>query len=105
MKPVSRICVLFFMALLLLPDGIRIAHVLADHEHFVCENYSENHFHKVDLDCELCDFQKASFPLVKLFEGEPYIAQKEHSKVKSTYYFLEQYQALSFALRGPPTIS
>lgn len=93
------------MALLLLPDGIRIAHVLADHEHFVCENYTENHFHKVDVDCELCAFQKASFPLVNLFEDEPYIAQWEQSKTKSTYYYLEEYQALPFALRGPPITS
>ena len=106
MKSVLRIYLFFFMALLLSPDGIRIAHVLMDHEHFVCENYTEKHFHKDVLDCELCDFQQNNFPQVNLFFTEEIsIIQKEGLKIGGSYRFLEDYQSLPFALRGPPIVS
>lgn len=79
-----------------------MAHILSDHKHFVCEHYSEEHYHEINIDCELCEFQQASFLQVALYSGELNLPQQVGAPAVNSYSFVPAPPSLPYSLRGPP---
>lgn len=83
---------------------VSFAHIFSGHDHHLCEHYSKRHFHKKQVDCQFMKFHKN--PAVQL--DKFYVEQartRENKTIYLTHYcFLSEYQALPFALRGPPAI-
>ncbi|MGK0325895.1 MAG: hypothetical protein ACJA2M_001043 [Polaribacter sp.] len=76
-------------------------HALENHTHSVCISKIENHVHEKVLDCD--------FHYFKVNQG--YLTNNTYKSivpfVKTAiivipYYFLTEYQPLSYQLRGPP---
>lgn len=89
-------------AALLLPSVISISHMFAHDEILVCDNYSDTHLHKKNIDCELCELHSTpflSFDIENFNLLQPLVVNK---KFLNSYLFLSDYQKLSFELRGPP---
>ncbi|MEN8702555.1 MAG: hypothetical protein ABF311_03205 [Polaribacter sp.] len=89
------------MVIFLLPLAINSVHDLLNHEHTVCNSKVEKHVHEKDIDCKL--------HLLK--ENDVFLAESTFKLTINTiakrdncakYNFLQNYQQLSFSLRGPP---
>ncbi|WP_424493567.1 hypothetical protein [Salinimicrobium sp. GXAS 041] len=104
MKFITKYGLIFLISLLLFPAAVKLAHVFANHEHAYCNHYSESHFHKKTLDCELFKFQQAAFSLGAIFTYKLYEPEYGNTKPVSAYFFLSDHQKLPFSLRGPPRI-
>ncbi|MGS2726091.1 hypothetical protein ACU8DI_05740 [Psychroserpens sp. BH13MA-6] len=87
---------------LLLPSVVKFSHVFSHHDHVVCLEKNQTHFHNLDLDCEFYKFklqQQTTFPPVNY---ELSLAENNHKDLNPYYAFLSDYQSLHFSLRGPP---
>ena len=87
---------------LLIPSGVKLAHVFENHKHEVCTNKSSVHFHSLDLDCEFYKFKIANQLLHTFKNIELINTINNHGITESQYQFISQYQQLQFSLRGPP---
>ena len=87
-----------------MPSIVNFTHIFLGHDHEVCVNYSEKHFHKKSLDCDLHKFHKNPALHFDLPDCEGFIAQKTSTHNFNYYQFLSDFQKLSFELRGPPTV-
>jgi len=100
---ISTRCIIILIAtLLLLPSAVKFTHALSHHEHEVCLEKGQTHFHKVDIDC---DFYK--FKLNKSFYFKIDVPQVQKSLnvnvlILPYYSFLKSHQQLTSQLRGPP---
>jgi len=97
-----KIIALVLLLAVLLPSAVKFAHVLEDHKHEVCIDYSNTHLHEIDLDCEFYKFKIN--PNVYLLNNNFDLSNIPHffkSKI-SSYNFLTYYQQKSEYLRGPP---
>jgi len=89
---------------ILLPSAVKFTHVFEDHKHEVCTDYSTNHMHEIDLECEFFKF-KLNTQYYTLLENFDLIIEDNFFKIKDTYYnFQFNYQQLSYSLRGPPFV-
>ncbi|MEP3836082.1 MAG: hypothetical protein ABJM36_00445 [Algibacter sp.] len=99
---VFRLLTVVLVVTLLIPAGVKLAHVFEHHNHKVCLGDGSTHIHKVDLDCE---FQKFSithhFQLSEEFI-EFFQTLSPARNYSLTYQFLNNHRPLSFSLRGPP---
>lgn len=87
---------------LLLPSVINISHMFAHEKKAVCDNSSDTHLHKKAIDCELCKLHATpffSFEIQNFNLLQPFVINRKFSNF---YLFLNDYQKLSFELRGPP---
>lgn len=104
MDSVKKYLLIFFAVALLFPSAVNLSHIFTHQEHEACFDFTETHFHKKTLDCELCDLRTNK---VLAFEPEnyqihiPYIPTLGSSDF---YQFLSDFQKLPFVLRGPPTM-
>ena len=89
---------------LLIPTGVKLAHVFDHHKHEVCQGIGTTHIHKVDLDCEFHKFSITHhYQLPEEFDELFQIVF--HTRTYNlTYKFLNNHRPLSFSLRGPPVL-
>lgn len=102
MKEIQKYGLIFLSALLIFPAIINLAHVFSGHDHHYCNHYSDSHFHKENIDCELFKFQQSPVAHFEIFSFTIFNPEIKTSGFTSLYWFLSEYQKLSFSLRGPP---
>lgn len=107
MKPlkehiVFRLLTVLLVITLLVPAGLKLAHVFEHHKHEVCKGGNETHIHKVDLDCKFQKFQLNHhlFLTENTFNYTPFFVTLKSPLI--SYKYLINYQHLSFSLRAPP---
>lgn len=98
----KKVGLIFLMLLLLSPSAVQFAHVFSGHDHMGCNHYAERHFHQKNLDCDILQFHQFAFPTLELSEVVFLIPTSPIQKPLSSYSFISEFQALSYALRGPP---
>ena len=105
MKALKNIILLFGAVLILLPSAVSFSHIFLGHSHKLCDNYAEHHYHAKSVDCDLFHFQKN--PALEIdIPVFTFIIFEYREKLTYDYYqFLNDYEALPFDLRGPPTIA
>ncbi len=88
---------------LLFPAFFVNSHVFAHEFKFGCDNNSTTHLHQSALDCKICKFHPA--PIVGLDFARFVLFQNNiiHQAFPDSYFYLNDFQKLSFQLRGPPT--
>lgn len=89
---------------LLVPSFVKFAHIFENHKHEVCENPQKSHYHEFDVDCEFYKF-KLNPQTTTIFDDFVTLDIEENYKlITSLYHFINDYQRLSFSLRGPPCL-
>jgi hypothetical protein len=81
---------------------VQVLHALENHTHPVCLSKVDQHVHEKLLDCDFHYFKVNQGYLT----NNIYIAIIPFIKtviIDVPYYFLPEYQPLSYHLRGPPT--
>lgn len=104
MQALKNIFLLFTAVLLLLPSGVSFSHIFSSHEHKLCDNYAEHHYHTKSLDCELEKFQKNPAITLELPSYETLKVSPAPTLTYDYYTFLNDYEPLHFELRGPPQL-
>lgn len=106
MKVFQKVFTLFLAAALLLPPAAKLGHLFAHENHeLVCNNFSDFHFHKQNLDCDIFDWQSLpslSFELYNYSFSNP---SQTMEKVEVFYSFLKGHPVSTIGLRGPPVNS
>ncbi len=54
---IYKFSIVILVAALLTPSFVKLFHIFENHEHAICVNQQDTHFHKVDLDCEFYKFK------------------------------------------------
>lgn len=101
-----KIVTIILVASLLVPTGVKFAHILThhNHEHEVCKGEKNTHLHKVDKDCVFYKF-KLSTNYFWVFSNTELIIDLFVLKTSnSSYTFLNNHHELSYSLRGPPVL-
>jgi len=88
--------------LILIPSAVSFSHIFTDHDHALCDNYAEQHYHAKSIDCDLHKFHKNPALTIELPEYELVIENVAPEQIFDYYKFLNEYEPLSFDLRGPP---
>lgn len=97
-----RITTIIIVACLLLPTGIKISHVLSDHDHEVCIGKNQSHFHEIDMDCEFYKFNLSNNFYLKVVDYSIDFKIKTQTVNVKNYVYLKDHQHPSTYLRGPP---
>lgn len=105
LKELKNIFLVFTAVLILLPSGVSFSHIFLEHNHKLCDNYSEYHFHKESIDCDLHKFHKNPALNLELPEYTIISEDSEERDVFEYYQFLNDFEPLAFDLRGPPSIA
>ena len=102
---IFRVLAILLVVLVLTPSVVKLTHIFnhSHHKHEVCLGEAQAHLHTLDVDCEFHKFQlntafavpENSFKLLK--------KQDNHQVINSQYFFISEFQALHFSLRGPPS--
>lgn len=100
-----RIVTLILAFVLVLPSAVKFTHALSQHEHDVCLEKHQTHFHNVDLDCEFFKFKIQTQHSAINVDYELFSVVDNHNISVSNYTFISDYQRLHFSLRGPPHYS
>ncbi len=96
---------LFTTALvILMPTAVSFAHSFSNHTHEICIDYTDEHFHQDNLECELYKCPKNHLLALRFinFDTLPEVLVGQY--LPNYYGFLSEYQQLSFELRGPPAL-
>lgn len=105
MKAFAKFGVILLIGLLCFPSSIEFAHIFVGHQHEVCSNHSDTHFHGKNVDCELFSFQKVSFSFPE-FSTFNLVNPEIRVPLKvSEYLFLNTVSLHTFEQRGPPEVS
>ncbi|WP_300439838.1 hypothetical protein [Christiangramia sp.] len=102
MKLFKNIFFVFTAVLIWLPSVISFSHIFTDHDHQLCDNYAEHHYHAKALDCDLHKFHKNPALSLDLPEYFLVIEENLQEELFDYYSFLNDYDPLHFDLRGPP---
>ncbi len=99
---ISSITTLLLVLCILAPTALKLSHAIYEHESLQCAEPGAVHVHEIELDC---DFQK--FKLSTQYYSVPVNFENQAVTVEliknsDFYTFLNNYQKLPFALRGPP---
>ncbi|MCK8480675.1 hypothetical protein [Psychroserpens algicola] len=98
-----RIATLLIAFIMVLPSVVKLSHAIThDHQHEVCIEKNQTHFHKVDFDCE---FYKFKINQNLFFEFTNYnIESSSYTNTSETAYYtyLKSHKQLTSFLRGPP---
>lgn len=92
--------------IVLAPSIVKFTHIFSHHDHELCENAdpSQEHFHKVDLDCEFYKFKISSTTLFSV----PYFEYIELNKISGVVIaynsIVKAHVNLTTYLRGPPSL-
>ena len=99
-----RITTIIIVACLLLPIGVKVAHVFSHHEHEVCIGENQSHFHEIDMDCEFYKFNLNSNFYVYVNTFEINFEIKTQTVNVKNYLYSKDHQHPSTYLRGPPCL-
>lgn len=105
MKAFIKFGIGLLIGLLIFPSSVEFAHIFVSHQHEVCNNYSDSHFHEKNVDCELFSFQKVSFSYPGLSSYTLHSPEEISSKTETTYLFLNTNTIHAFKQRGPPELT
>jgi len=93
----------FLTAVLMFPYLGSFSHLFEDHDHKTCE-ISETHFHELELDCDILDYQFASSIEISPFKYGVFVYSFHQKKLP----FFNQGDSFSIdihdTLRGPPRV-
>ncbi|WP_460219007.1 hypothetical protein [Psychroserpens sp. MEBiC05023] len=99
----KRIATLLLAFTLLLPSAVKLSHALAhNHEHEVCLEKNQTHFHNIDFDCDFYKFKIQTESTISTTNYDLFSIEDNHKSTFTYYSFLSEYQRLHFSLRGPP---
>ena len=101
---ISRITTIIIVACLLLPTGVKIAHVFSNHDHKVCIGENQSHFHEIDMDCEFYKFNLSNNFYFKVDDYSIDFKIKTHTTNVTKYVYSKDHQHPSTYLRGPPCL-
>jgi len=101
----KRILLAILAFALLFPSIINFAHAYSHDKHQHCTEMGTLHFHKKDLDCQLCDFHLTPAILISFFEETPSLIKNFNSTFSSYTLLFSNYNQLHFNLRGPPAVA
>ncbi|AUC76658.1 hypothetical protein [Olleya sp. Bg11-27] len=97
-----KIAAIVLLLAVMLPSAVKFTHVFENHKHEVCTDYSTNHMHQIDLECEFFKF-KLNTQYYPTFEVSLINSTHNFSEINTTLYnFNYNHQQLSYSLRGPP---
>lgn len=105
MKNLKNIFFVFTAVLILLPAAVSFSHIFSGHTHKLCDNYAQHHYHAKSLDCDLHKFNKNPALQIDFAEYILIPEQSEEKQIFNYYRFLNDYEALPFDLRGPPSVA
>ena len=93
----------FLTAVLMFPYFGSFSHLFEDHDHKTCE-ISETHFHELELDCDILDYQFPSSVEISSNRYEVFVYSFHQKKLP----FFNQGDSFSIdihdTLRGPPRV-
>ncbi|HLV14441.1 MAG TPA: hypothetical protein VKY41_04615 [Xanthomarina sp.] len=100
-----RVISILLVVLVFTPSVVKLSHAFShnNHKHEVCLGEPQTHLHTLDVDCE---FHKFQINTVFTLQENPYkLLEKQDSiqEAHSQYFFISEFQALHFSLRGPPS--
>jgi len=94
---------LFLTSVLMLPYLGSFSHLFEDHDHKTCE-ISETHFHELELDCDILDYQFAPSLEISSYKYGVF----DYSFHQKKLPFFNQGDSFSIeihdSLRGPPRV-
>ena len=94
---------IFLTAVLMLPYLGSFSHLYEDHDHKTCE-ISETHFHELELDCDILDYQFAPSLEISSYKYGVF----DYSFHQKKLPFFNQGDSFSIeihdSLRGPPRV-
>lgn len=94
---------MFVIACLVLPSMVKLSHVLQhDHNHVVCIEKNQVHFHNIEYDCEFYKFNVNHNLIFEHFNYDVNKSSETNTSEIAYYAFLKSHQQLSSFLRGPP---
>lgn len=105
MKAFAKYGVFLLIGLLSFPSSVEFAHIFVGHQHEVCNNYSDSHFHGKNVDCDLFFFQKINFSYPEFFTYSLLSPEEITSETEATYLFLNTFKIHAFKQRGPPEMT
>ncbi|MDR5590124.1 hypothetical protein [Christiangramia sp. SM2212] len=105
MNWIKNILLVFTAVLILLPSAVSFSHIYTDHDHKLCDNYAEHHYHSKSIDCDLNKFHKNPAISFQLPEFVLVIEENTQDGIFDYYKFLNEYEPLYFDLRGPPSFA
>lgn len=101
----KRIVIVVLSLALLLPSIVKFTHTLSNHEHEVCLEKNQTHFHHLDLDCDFYKFKIQNEHLSQLVDNIVFSNEVNHKIISLNYLFLSDNERLHLSLRGPPQFS
>lgn len=99
---ISSITTLLLVLCILAPTAVKLSHAIYEHESLQCTEPGAIHVHEIELDCDFQKFKLSTQYYSILVNFETKILPVELIKNSDFYSFLNNYQKLPFALRGPP---
>lgn len=105
MNVTKKIFILITAMLILLPSAVGIIHIFSDHEHAICSNYAEEHFHKEQQECHYDAFRKIPAVEIQILQFETKLVSSYVSHQYNFYQSLSSYNKISSKLRGPPMVA
>ncbi|MCM4157425.1 hypothetical protein [Gramella sp. AN32] len=104
MNSVKKIGLIISALVILFPPVVEFFHIFLKHDHKICDQYAEVHFHKKNVDCQLYKFHKNPILDFEIFNYELVEFADEIQQPTSYYQFLNNYEPLAFDTRGPPLL-
>ena len=101
---ITRFFALMLLVTILAPSVVKGFHALSNHEHQVCLENVDTHFHNIDLDCEFYKFHINQSLNLTVDSYEIYEPTEIHLSQESSHDFLSDFQKLHFSLRAPPSL-
>lgn len=89
---------------LLVPTGVKIAHIFAHHKHDICKGEKATHLHEINTDCDFYKFKLSNSYTITFFNVELFSPKEKALIIVSQYQFLSEFQRLQTSLRGPPSL-
>lgn len=102
MESVKKYSLIFFAVALLFPNLVGLSHIFAHQDHEACFDFTQTHYHKKSLDCELSDLRNNQLMAFEALNYQFYFPFIPILKSTDFYQLLSDYQKLAFELRGPP---
>lgn len=104
LKTALKIVSIALTVAIFIPTATKIAHVLENETHEICEGGQLKHYHELEIDC---DFKK--FNLNKAFQTEFFKLDTNHEdiqeqEISSTQQFFYGRSWDTFLTRGPPVM-
>lgn len=93
---------ILLLVALLFPSAVQFAHAFENHDHRPCEEIS-THLHQDSTECQVCDFQMATFEY-KIIAYPEFLIPTIISKAEKLFssLLLSSFKKTNTQLRAPP---